>query len=110
MNMAKLRRKNAVLESRLAMAGDVWRGITAENRSLVEQAAAAEVEAIQTRRKDLARIAAIHRTVQRASTGSRRGIRNYCEECNVPFPCRTVETIGRMGDELDALYRAAKAA
>lgn len=106
MKMAKLRRKNTALERTIDAAREAWKVQQADLRRVEATADEVELGHLQTRRKDLARVAAVHRRVPRAAGGPRRAVRNYCEECNVLWPCRTTEVLGRLGADVDALFAA----
>jgi hypothetical protein len=114
--MAKLRRKADRLSAEVVELSGLlergraaWRGLRAELDRVEATRRAEQLEGVQSRRKDLARVAAIHHKVLRRAVGRGRAERFYCEECNVPFPCRTMDVLGRLGEALDETYRSLQA-
>jgi len=110
MKMAKLRRKVAELEQALELARGTWHEQRAEIQLLAATRRAERLHAVQDRRADLAYLGSLHSKVLRRASGRAHAERFFCVECNVLFPCRTVEVLGRQGEKLDELYHQLKAA
>jgi hypothetical protein len=117
MKMAKLRRERDRLKAivtdqaeRLEAARATWRAQRAELDQMSETRRVEQLADVRSRREDLARVAAIHHKVLRRAVGKGRAERFYCVECNVPFPCRTMDILARLGGQLDELFQTLRAA
>jgi hypothetical protein len=106
---AALEQQLADTTARLEKARTAWPALAGENARLREEKATTDLAHIRARRLDLARVSELHHKVLRRGTSGPRSERFYCPECNVLFPCRTITVIGKLAEQLDGLYREAKA-